>query len=74
MKNIPEFDFTKNCKRSDNGWHVRCPECKNYDFIPAEECHLCFIDAMALNNRSHKGHNCKEGMFYRIQRSEGNLL
>jgi predicted ATP-dependent serine protease len=74
MKNMTNFDFTNNCKRSEKGWLVRCPDCENYEFISAEKCHACYIDAMALNNKTHKGHNCKEGFYYRLQRSEGNLI
>jgi len=68
------FDISYNCKKCDHGWMVRCPRTSDYSFIPAEKCHACYIDAMALNNKNHVGHNCREGFFYRNQRAEGNLL
>ena len=74
MENLPRFDLEKNVRKCERGWFVRCPYSDDYGFIPAEVCHNCYIDAMALNNREHKGYNCKEGLFYRFQRSEGNII
>ncbi len=69
-----EFEINFNTKKCTDGWKVRCPHANNYDFVSADNCHTCFLDAMALNNKKHQGHNCKEGLFYRNARSEGYLL
>lgn len=74
MKNITKFDVEFNVQKNKTGWLVRCPREREYGFIKAERCHSCFIDAMALNNKEHRGHNCKEGLFYREQRANGYLL
>lgn len=74
MKAQVNFDLDSYTQKKNNTWFVRCPNCTTPDYITAEKCHACFIDAMALNNKDHRGYNCKEGLFYRNQRADGNLI